>query len=91
MKEMKYIVVKVKLALTEVEEIYLFQKTINHDYFAENISNMRRVVQGGRWHWDRIYAEPISAGFKDGITCYGGSETLGLYSRPEDTVLLNNA
>jgi thioredoxin-related protein len=78
---MKYVVVDRE----GKEELYIFPCHINHDSFAEILSYIKT---GGR-NWRREFAKPISAGFTDGGTCNGRSETLGLSSRPiEDTALL---
>ncbi len=78
-------------AQTNQEEIMVFPKNINHDCFAEVQRHIRNSTVG---NWTRIYREPISAGFvtflKDGITCFGNSETLNLVSREKDTELLRN-
>ena len=83
MKEMKYVVVKCDNGL---EQIFIFSKLFNHDFFAEVLHDIR---EGDSRDWERSYKEPISAGFTDGESCYGESVTLGLKSRPvEDTKLL---
>jgi hypothetical protein len=80
--EMKYVVVKCE----GNEQLFIFPKGVDHDKFAEVLSNIR--VDRGR-DWERKYREPISAGFTDGVECYGKSETLGLASRKDvDTKLL---
>lgn len=84
MKEMKYVVTA--HPDTNVEEIFIFPKSVHHDCFAEMIPYMKNQMYG---NWDRVHREPISAGFTDGNTCYGVSESLGLESRPEDTKLLS--
>lgn len=68
------------------EELFVFPKHIDHDRFAEVLSGIRT---GNEWDWERMYREPISAGFvMDGV-CFGESITLGLKSRKEeDTALL---
>lgn len=80
MREMKYVVVKTDAG----EQIYVFPKQIDHDAFAEVLSYIK---MGGR-NWKREYREPVSAGFTDGVTCYGRSESLGIGSRPQDSSLL---
>lgn len=77
---MKYVVVETN----GVEQLFIFPKEINHDRFAEVLSYIR---EGDR-NWSREYREPISAGFTDGLSCYGRSESLDLDSRKEDTQLL---
>lgn len=81
MREMKYVVVKTDVG----EQIYVFPKQIDHDAFAEVLSYIK---MGGR-NWKREYREPVSAGFTDGVECYGRSETLNLNSRSIDADLLN--
>lgn len=81
MKEMKYVVVKDK---SGNEQIYIFPKQIDHDAFAEVLSHIKT---GGR-DWRREYREPVSAGFTDGVICYGRSETLDLECRPTDAEML---
>lgn len=80
MREMKYVVVKTDAG----EQIYVFPKQIDHDAFAEVLSYIK---MGGR-NWKREYREPVSAGFTDGATCYGRSESLEIGSRPQDSSLL---
>lgn len=80
--EMKYVVVNSKEA---GDQIFIFPKNINHDAFAEVLSYLKH----GNWqNWERIYRRPVSAGFTDGVTCYGKSESLNLKSDPRDTNLL---
>lgn len=82
MIEMKYIVLKP----ADKELIFIFPKSIDHDRFVETMEAMR---YGSDSNWARLYPNPISAGFTDGKTCYGRSETLDLDSRKEiDTALL---
>lgn len=82
-EEMKYVVAK---AENGPERLFVFSKTIDHDHFAEVLSYIK---VGNQRHWKRERREVISAGFTDGITCYGRSETLDLDSRPGvDTDLL---
>ena len=80
--EMKYVVV---VAENDVEQLFTFPKSINHDAFAEILSYIK--VGEGR-NWRREFRKPVSAGFTDGVQCYGKSESLALASRPEDTALL---
>lgn len=68
------------------EELFTFPKSIDHDAYAEALECFRSKTYG---NWERIYREPIAAGFVDkNWKCYGGSETLNLASRKEDTELL---
>lgn len=84
MNRMKYVVIK---RGENREEIFIFPTTIDHNEFAEVLSYIKT---GGR-NWKREYAKPISAGFTDGITCFGRSETLNLSSRmSNDTALLKD-
>ena len=82
---MKYIVT---VREGNIEEMFVFPETINHDCMAEMISRIKNQSHGD---WERICRTPIAAGFitTDG-ECYGRSETLGLDSRGySDTVLFN--
>jgi hypothetical protein len=81
--EMKYVVVN---SAECGEQLFVFPKNIDHDKFAEVVSNIRH---GGHSNWKRVYRKPVSAGFTDGKNCYGLSETLNLKSRLDDTALLN--
>lgn len=72
---MKYVVTRNE---NDVEELFMFPKSINHDFFAEAIS---RIKDGNSHNWQRQHREPISAGFTDGVSCSGRSETLNLDSR----------
>ena len=81
MIEMKYVVVE---SDEQGEQMFIFPENVDHDRMAETLSSIRH---GGR-QWNRIYRKPVSAGFTDGVTCYGRSETLDLNSRPADTQLL---
>lgn len=90
MKEMKYIVTQRETELTNVniEEIFIFPKSVNHDCFAEVAGRIKDQTYG---NWHRVYREVISAGFTDGVKCYGESESLGIKSRKdEDTQLLKS-
>ena len=81
-REMKYVVV----ASDAGEQLMAFPKNINHDAFAEVLSHIR---DGTSRNWTRFERRPVSAGFTDGITCYGRSESLNLDARiPADTALL---
>jgi hypothetical protein len=81
MIEMKYVVVE---STEQGKQLFIFPKNIDHDRMAETLSFIRH---GGQT-WNRIFRTPISAGFTDGITCYGRSETLVLDSQPGDTLML---
>ncbi len=80
--EMKYVTVR---SDKSGEQLFIFPKNIDHNRFAEVLNNIKH---GEANNWTRIYHEVISAGFTDGVKCYGGSETLGVKSRPFDTELL---
>lgn len=82
MKEMKYVVVN---SDEFGDQLFLFPESVNHNDFAEVLSNIKH---GSYRNWNRIYREPVSAGFSDGVICYGRSESLNLDSRKIDTVLL---
>lgn len=55
------------------KEIFFFEKHINHDWFYEVVG-----------HMDDQFRRKSSAGFTNGISCYGRSETLNLDSDPND-------
>ena len=83
MIEMKYVVVNSK---EKGEQLFVFPTNVIHSEFAEVLSYMK---EGDRHNWKRIFRQPISAGFTDGSTCYGRSESLNLSSRKNlDTALL---
>ncbi len=83
MIEMKYVVVRIE---SGKEQLFIFPKAVNHDSFAEVLSHIR---EGDHNNWKREYREPVSAGFTDGKTCYGRSESMNLDSREiKDTKLL---
>ena len=84
MSELKYVV----LTPNDKEMIFIFPTSIDHDRFVETMESMR---YGSRGNWERLYPNPISAGFTDGKTCFGRSETLNLDSRKEiDSFLLRS-
>lgn len=82
MKEMKYIVT---VDDNGTEEIFLFPKAVNHDCFAEMATRIKNSMHG---RWSRVHRRVIGAGFTNGITCYGRSESLRIDSRLEDSSLL---
>lgn len=82
MREMKYIVTRNEEGK---EEIFVFPKSVNHDCMAEVLGFIKNKTYG---NWERGFRKPVSAGFTDGKTCYGMSESLGIKSRPQDTELL---
>lgn len=73
-KPMKYIVSDDE---DNGKEIFIFEKTINHDCMYE-------VLNSGR----DSFRTKVSAGFTDLKTCYGRSETLNLESNLEDIHLI---
>ena len=84
MNEMKYVVVKSE---EQGKQMFIFPKNIDHDAFAEVLSYIK---VGTPQNWNRAYRKPVSAGFTDGVTCYGRSESLNLDSNLNDTTLLKN-
>lgn len=72
-QEMKYIV----MSNNGVKSIFIFDKEINHDYFYQAIKFL-----------DEEFHTLESAGFTNGISCYGTSETLNKDSNPEDIKLI---
>ena len=88
MSEMKYVVVETEEQGTQ---LFIFPKNIDHDSFAEVLSNIRYLKNGDPRNWERIYRAPVAAGFTDGVTCYGRSESLNLDSRGKiDTMLMKS-
>lgn len=81
MMQMKYVVVQSE---KHGKQLFVFPIDIDHDRFAEVLS----YIKTGHQNWSRDYREPVSAGFTDGIKCFGESTTLKLKSHPEDTDLL---
>ena len=82
MNEMKYVVVESE---EQGKQLFIFPTNINHNEFAEILSYIK---VGSPQNWTRAYREPISAGFTDGSTCYGKSESLDLESAKTDTALM---
>lgn len=81
---MKYIVTKDE---DGKEEIFIFPKSVNHDCMMEVLQRIRDQSHG---RWNRIYREPVSAGFVNDGVCSGYSETLKLQSRgPIDSGLIS--
>lgn len=74
---MKYIVTQDREGK---EDIFIFPKSVNHDCMAEVLTRIKDQSWG---NWERVYREPIAAGFTDGKLCCGRSETLDLDSRGE--------
>jgi len=69
------------------EELWVFPKHIDHDRFAESLEALRTDDEHGQWQ--RMYRQPISAGFVDLLGhCFGRSETLDLDSRKQDDTAL---
>lgn len=82
--EMKYVVVQ---SSEEGQQMFIFPKNIDHDRFTEVLSFIKT---GSSENWKRLLRRVVSAGFTDGKTCYGNSESLGLRADPRDTELLLN-
>ena len=78
---MKYVVVTSEYG----EQLFTFPKNINHAAFADVLGSIKH---GDGRFWQRVYKNPVSAGFTDGTECYGRSESLNLDSRPGDGLLL---
>lgn len=72
---MKYVVMQDSIGK---ESIFIFSKEIHHDCAAEVFGRIKDQSTG---RWNRVFRDPVSAGFTDGKNCYGSSETLGLSSR----------
>lgn len=72
---MKYVVMQDE---NGIQELFMFPKSVNHDVFANAVSRLKDQAHG---NWKRIDRDVISAGFTDGTTCFGRSETLNLDSR----------
>lgn len=68
--EMKYVCT---INENGLKEIFFFDKHINHDYFYEVVG-----------HMEDQFRKKVSAGFTDGLSCYGRSETLNLDSNSDD-------
>lgn len=68
--EMKYITT---INENSIKEIFFFEKHINHDYFYEVVG-----------HMEDQFRKKVSAGFTNGVSCYGRSETLNLDSDSND-------
>lgn len=79
--EMKYVVVD----SDDGEQLVIFPKNIDHDEMANVLSYIKH---GTSQNWKRIFRKPVSAGFTDGVLCYGRSESLNLKARSIDTSLL---
>ena len=80
---MKYLCVKDE---SGKYEIFIFPKHIDHDAFAESLQDMRNQTHG---NWSRQYRTVVSAGFVDSnMNCHGRSESIGVSSRTDDTILL---
>lgn len=83
---MKYIVTEDQ-DNNDKEEIFIFDEAIHHDCMAEMIGRIKDQSYG---NWKRHHRVPVSAGFYDGKSCYGRSETLDLKSRPQDINLIRS-
>ena len=83
MIEFKYIIAENQESDEGECRIFIFEKGISHDKFGLTLET---GIRNESWrNWRRESWRPISAGFTDGKTCYGRSESLDLDSRPEDT------
>lgn len=74
--EMKYVCT---INEDNLKEIFFFDKHINHDWFYEVVG-----------HMEDQFRKKVSAGFTNGLSCYGRSETLNLDSNPSDFELTKN-
>lgn len=83
---MKYIVTE-NQSNNDKEEIFIFDEAIHHDCMAEMLPYIKNQSYGNWVRQDRV---PVSAGFYDGKSCYGRSETLDLDSRPQDINLIRS-
>lgn len=83
MIEFKYIIAENSESKEGETRIFIFEKGISHDKFGLSLKKGIRNESWSNWAIESWY--PISAGFTDGETCYGRSESLNLDSRPEDT------
>lgn len=63
------------------QEIFMFPKRYNHDDMADTVNHLKSFKNNNPRDWERHYKKPIAAGFTDGKTCTGRSETLNLDSR----------
>ena len=77
MNQMKYIVVNGN----GPDEIYLFPNFIEHSKVAQMVIGIskRAVIGAGFVSIDELNPKP---------ECFGESDSLGVQSRPEDTILL---
>ena len=79
----------VKYIVTENEdgkqELFMFPRSIPHDAMAEVLGYIKKQTCG---NWERVFRQPVSAGFVTNNACHGSSESLSLKSEPGDTDLL---
>lgn len=75
---MKYIVTKNEEG---IEEIFIFPQRYNHDDMVGTVNRLKTFDRNNHRDWERCYKQPVAAGFTDGKTCHGRSETLNLDSR----------
>lgn len=81
---LKYIIVRNRDS--GKEEVFLFPKSVNHDVFAKSVGRLKNQAQG---QWRRITRDIVAAGFvSPSFKCYGGSDTLHMVSREQDTKIL---
>lgn len=69
------------------EEMFIFSNKIYHSCFAESIEGIRNHDDN---NWERVFRQPVSAGFIVNGECTGRSESLDLDSRPQDTLIFKN-
>lgn len=72
--ELKYICMENE---NGAQEIVVFSKSINHDFMFDAVQYV-----------DENFRKKLSAGFTNGLACYGRSETLNLDSNPDHFKLI---
>lgn len=77
---LKYIVT-VNHDQDEKEEIFIFSDSVIHNCLAEGVGYLKNSFSDRNWKRER--REVIAAGFTDGETCWGESESLRMKSRKE--------
>lgn len=83
---MKYIVIEFDNDLIKTEQMFVFSEQVMHNRMRDSLEALRH---GPDHKWERLYPKAISAGFTDGVRCWGRSESLNLDSRADlDTALL---
>lgn len=82
---MKYVVMKDQHGK---ETLFMFSRGIHHDCAAEVFGRIKDQSTG---RWNRVFREPVSAGFVTASVCHGRSETLNLESRGQvDSALIED-